>query len=805
MFRNHFVLAYRSLVKKKWFTAMNIGGLAIGMAASILILNYISFEYSYDKMHANGDQIYRVESNFYEGDVLTDEWPTASFGYAPAMKQHISGIKDFVRIDIRQPERIVRYENKKYRENSVVTTEPSFFTVFSFPLLKGNPKEALNGPNKVVITEPIAKKYFGNDDPMGKILTISTSTKTLKCEVSGVMEKLPKNSHFNHDFFISWETLPNWLKDFWYMHETYSYVLLEKGFDTKKIEASFPEMAEQYKTKAALKNKRWAITLNPLSEIHLSPQKQYERGTKGSQQTINILILAALAILIIAWINYINLTTASSLERAKEVGVRKVLGAFKNQLISRFMIEAVLVNLIALIIAALIVVISFSFFNLLIGKNISFVLYEEPLFWGVLVLIFILGLFFSGYYPAHLLSSVKPARILKGKFINSKKTGLVQQALVIFQFTVSLILICGSIIVYSQLKFMQDQSLGMNIDKTLAIKFPANAPDIKVKFPAFIREMRALPGIDNASISNAVPGMEVATFLSNHRADDETPQNRLYEMLSVDYNFIDTYKLQLAAGRGFSESHKNDQNNIVINEASVKALGFLHNEDALGKKIMLEGDNKAVQIIGVLKNYHQQGLNKSYTPIMLFIKDRIKWISSNYISIKMSNPNTVQINNQISALWTQFFPDSTYDSFFVDQYYKLQYGHDQRFGKLFALFTALAIFIASLGLWSLVLFTALLRTKEMGIRKILGATDGNLFINLSKEFLYLIGIAILIGLPISYLIMQNWLKNYAFKTDLNWWIFVLAGVLLLGIALITIMFQSYKVATKNPVDSLREE
>ncbi|MCL3779613.1 ABC transporter permease [Prolixibacteraceae bacterium JC049] len=802
MIQNYLLLAYRNLIKKKWFTLINISGLAIGMAIAILILNYVSFEYSYDQMHTNAERIYRVESQFYDGNVMSDDWPTASFGYAPAMKKHIPGIENYVRIDLNQRTQVVRYGNKKFRETKVVATEPSFFDIFTIPLVEGDVKTALEGPNKVVITQTAAKRYFGNDDPIGKILTLSSPNSTTKCAVTGIIESLPKNMHIDFDFFISWKSLPNWKNTTWYCHESYSYILLAPNVNPKKIEAQFPQMAETYKTGNALREKKWAITLNPLSDIHLTPQKQYEIETKGNQKAINTLIIVAIAILLIAWINYINLTTARSLERAREVGVRKVSGAFKKQLIFQFLLESFMVNLIAFAIAITIVVITFPLFSQLIGKEVTFVLMKQPLFWQSLLLFFTVGIFLSGFYPAFVLSSVKPVSILKGKFVHSASAGNVRKGLVVVQFAASLVLICGSIVVYAQLSYMQSQPLGVNIDQTLTIGLPAYSSNVYKNRAAFMEELHQMPGVSGETITNGVPGMEIATFCSNYRADDPAKQNKLYEMLTVTPNYLTTFDIEMITGRFFARDNKADVNRLVVNEAAVKQLGITSNEKAIGKKVFLEGQSVPVEIIGVVKDYHQRGLNNAYTPIMMILHAKMGWIPLKYFAMRIAGDNVHATVEKIKERWAHYFPNSSFDHFFVDQFYNQQYSQDRRFGYVFGLFALLATLIACLGLWALALFTSLFRTKEMGVRKVLGATTSNLFVNLSKGFIFLIGFAVTVGIPAAYLIMKNWLSNYAFKTNLQWWFFAIPVVMVISIALITISWQTLKTARNNPTDSL---
>lgn len=805
MFKNYLKIAFRNLLKNKLFTLINITGLVISMVVALLILNYVSFEKSYDKLHEKGDRIYRVESKFYEGENLTDHWATASFGYTSAMKENIPGIEDHTRIAINATEQMVSYGEQKARENSVVAAEPSLFDVFSFKLVKGDKSIALSEPNKVVISQLAASKYFKNENPLGKVLKFKTISSTIECEVSGVLENIPANSHFNYDFFVSWETQPNWMKDFWYLHETYSYVLLQPDVSPKSVEQAFPEMAEKYKTRDALKNKTWAIQLRPLTDIHLTAQLQYEREAKGNAKAINALVLIALAILIIAWINYINLSTSRSLERAREVGVRKVAGAQKQQLIIQFLTESTIVNVLALLISIGLFLAIIPSFNSFISKNVGFFILFMPQFWGLISAFLITGIILSGLYPSFVLSNVKPAVILKGKYLNSKKAGFVRKGLVIFQFAASLILICGTFIVYAQLKFMQNQPLGVDIDKTLIVKFPAKTDNLMEKVMSFKREVKALPDIENVTISNAVPGMEVAFFLSNRLYEDASRQNRLYEMQTVDYDFVDTYGLTIIEGRGFDKSFTNDVRNLVVNEESVKQLGFVNNADAIGKKVLLEGQQEPHQIIGVTENYHQQSLDKAYSPIMMIMYNSIGWIRPRYLSVKISSENIAVASTKIDQLWAQFFPESTFDYFFSDQFYDAQYSLDRKFATVFGLFALLAIGIACLGLWALALFAGLIRKKEMGVRKALGATNSSLFYSLSQEFIYLTLYAAVIGIPLAYFIMNEWVSSYAFQTEMKWWFFVAPVLVLVVIASITISYQTLKTAHSSAIESLKCE
>lgn len=806
MIANYWNSTYRSLMKRKGFSFINIFGLAIGMTSALLILTYVAFEFSFDKMHTKYKQIYRVESTFHEGDVLTDDWASSSFGYAPAMKENLAGIEDYTRIVCQlDPEQIVKYGELTLREGQVAYADSSFFRMFDFELLKGDRNKCLSMPRQVVITERIARKYFQDEDPIGKILIFNGNYDKVECEVTGVMEEMPSNSHIHYNFLISFKSLPKYMDNYWYKHEAYTYVRLDSPERKAEIEAEFPIMAEKYKTDEALKNKTWGVTLTPLADIHLTPQKGYETETKGNRSAMIALIFAAISILAIAWINYVNLTVARSMERAKEVGIRRVVGGFRKQLTTQFLFEALVMNLIAFILAVGLIEILLPYFNQLVGRTVTFSVWFTGYWWLVLVVAFVAGIFLSGYYPAVILLNCKPLTLLKGKFINSRSGERTRKVLVVVQYAASMILLCGTLIVFAQLNFMRNQSLGVKTDQILVIKFPGKVEDMNTRLEAMKKAIARLPLVHKVTFSGAVPGDEVATFLSNRRLNDALKQNRLYEMLPCDPDYIEAYGLQVVAGRGFSEDYGADIDKLVINETSARNLGFANNEEAIGERVAVECTDTPMQIIGVVKNYHQQALNKNYTPIMLIHKDQIGWLPQRYISVVIKSGDPRELVGQIEGIWKQYFADSSYDYFFLDQYFDHQYRQDEVFGIMIGCFTGLAIFISCLGLWVLVMFSCSTRTKEMGIRKILGATRMNLLYQLGKEFITLILIAVVIALPVAGFSMNNWLNHYAFRTGLEWWFFALPVVLMLFISFATVTFQTMKVILSKPARSLRYE
>ena len=806
MIGNYWNSAYRNLMKRKKFSFINIFGLAIGMASALLMLTYVTFEFSFDKMHTKYAHIYRVQSTFHEGEVLTDYWATSSFGYASAMKENLAGIEDYTRIATHlQPEQIVKYGELTLRENQIAYADPGFFRLFDFELLKGDKKTCLSMPRQVVITERIARKYFKDEDPICKILIFTGTYDKVSCEVTGVMKEMPSNSHIHYNFLISYASLPQYMQEYWYKHEAYTYVLLDSPERKAEIEKEFPVMAEKYKTEEALKNKTWGVSLIPLADIHLTPQIGYETETKGNRSAMIALIFAAVAILVIAWINYINLTVARSMERAKEVGVRRVVGAFRQQLIYQFLFEALVMNLIAFILAVGLIELVLPHFNQLVGRTVTFSVWFMDYWWILLVLVFIAGIFISGYYPALALLNRKPITLLKGKFLHSKSGDRTRQVLVVVQYTASMILLCVTLIVFAQLNFMRNQSLGVKTSQTLVVKFPGHTEGQNIKLEAMKKAIARLPLVHRVTFSGAVPGEEVATFLSNRRTNDALKQNRLYEMLACDPDYADAYGLQIVAGRSFSEEYGDDVDKLVINETAVRNLGFASNDEAIGELVTVECTDAPMQIIGVVKDYHQQALSKNYTPIMLIHKDKIDWLPQRYISVVMASGNPRELVSQVQEIWNQYFADSSFDYFFLDQFFDHQYRQDEVFGAMIGSFTGLAIFISCLGLWVLVMFSCSTRTKEMGIRKVLGASRWNLFYQLVKGFFQLILIAVVIALPVAWFSMNAWLSHYAFRTDLKAWFFIVPVLLMLFISFVTVAFQTMKIIMSKPARSLRYE
>lgn len=805
MFKNYLLIAIRNQLKRKVFSLINIIGLGVGMAASLLILNYVTFETSFDDMHENKEDIYRVTSKFYEGQVETEHWATSSFGYGTAMQNELPGISKMVRIALHEPEQMVSYQDIKYRERKVYYADSTFFDLFSFQLINGRADEVLSRPNTVVISRSAAHRFFKNEDPVGKMLKFRTQQASADLEVSGVFEDIPVNSNLQMDYLISWETLAPWIRDFWYFHEVYTFIEVESPEYVPIIERDFPALAEKYKTDAALKNKTWAIELEPLTDIHLLPAKPYERAVKGNAKVVNVLILVAIVIMLIAWINYINLTTARSMERAKEVGIRKVSGSTRRQLIHQFLIESMLVNLVALMITFTLLQVSFPTFNALTGKALSFSLWSDVSFWIWLIVVFLSGSVLAGLYPAFVLSSVKPIIVLKGKYNHSRGGGLLRKGLVVLQFVASMVLIAGTLIVYKQVSYMRQQDLGINISQVLSVQFPAHSPNMQMRITALQDRLATFPEVKGVTISGAVPGHQVGEHLANRKLEDNVNDTRLYEMLPVGYGFIETFELEVIAGRSFSRDYGGDIDRLVINERAARDLGFSNPSDAVGCRVMVETLTEPMEVVGVVKNYHHQSLQNGYTPIMMIMHDKISWLPATFISIKVDGVYARQTLNKVRKVWNDYFTDSTFDYFFLDSYFDEQYSADRRFGIIFIVFALLAVFIACMGLWGVAMYEGLLRTKEIGVRKVMGSSTLGIFILLARDFMNPVGLAVLLGAPLALYIMNIWLDQYAFRIAMSVWFLIVPAFILIVISMATLAGHTFKTASANPVDALKDE
>jgi len=804
MLKNILIVAWRNFSRHKSLTFIPITGLALGIAAFIVISGYTHFERSYDRMLGNSDSIYRVESRFYKNDQMTDDWATSTNGYATAMKKEFPEIADFTRINWNNSERVVRYGTIKYREAHVCFADSNFFQFFRYPLLTGDAAQVLKEPNTIVLSATTARKYFGGGNPIGKFLDINTVGDSYHCVVTGVFADVPANSTMRFSALVSWSTQKQWRRDFWYIHESYTFVRLASGVAPAQVEEKFPALAEKYKNGLSLRDLRWAIQLVPLADIHLRPVKQYEIETKGNGRAVRFLEMIAYIILLIAGINYIHLTTARAADRAKEIGIRKVSGAQAGQLIGQFLVESTLISGVALGVAVILIAGLRGPLMEFLGAG-SGVLYDRSLVIR-LVLTLVVMILLTGVYPALVLSRLKPVTILKGRYISSKRGVLSSRAMVVFQFTASLLLLAGVLAVYRQIRYMESEPAGVAMAQTLVLRAPVHTTDYMNAVRSFKTALQAIPGVEAVTGSGAVPGREVGEFAADRRYGALKTEERTYEMLRVDFDFIPTYGLKVLAGRAFDPTRPADSTGIVLNESAVRQLGWESPEEAIGKKVWLETlDQRPNEVIGVVQNYHQRSLQNDYTPVILFMDPALGWIPTQYYSVRIRPGYEQGVTAAARGMWERYFPESSYDFFFLDDFYNAQYRQDISFGRIFLLFCSLAIGIACMGLFGLTAHSTRRRTREIGVRKTLGATVPQLLALLVRESVWLILGCSVFGLPLAYLSIAGWLKNYAFRVELTWWQFGLPVLLLLVIALATIGVLVWRAARVNPVLMLRVE
>jgi putative ABC transport system permease protein len=807
MIKNFFKIAWRNIKRHKAYSIINILGLAIGIASCLLILQYVSFELSYENFQANKDRIYRVEQDRYDNGKLSTQWAAGAYAVGNSFKAAIPEIEDYVKV-VGNGRVTTDVKNQPLQIEKVYFTSSSFFSIFTYPLLAGNKANPLNEPFKAALSETTAKKIFGTTNVVGKSLLLNRKD---NYTITAVYKDAPVNTQLKPDLLLSYATYLKWTTDSsgngpenaWEWDGCLTYLLLHKGADPAVVEKKFIPIVEKGVGDDMKKyNSAVVYHLQPLTSIHLYSHYMMEPGENGDGKTVYLLLAIAFFIVVIAWVNYINLATARAITRAREVGVRKAVGSQRGQLIIQFLSESALLNGFALLLALIIVLIAIPGFNNLSGQHISLSLFSDGNFWIGLISLFITGVFFSGLYPAFVLSGFKPIEVLKGKLSGTKQSGLLRKSLVVFQFAASLFLLIGTVTVYQQIQYMRKQSLGINIDQTLVVSPPIVGVDstFMQKISAFKQELQQQSSIKNITVSTSIPGEPVGWNAGGIKlvGQDESKQKQ-YRVIGIDYDYIKTYGLKIIAGRPFDKSFGSDKHSVIFNQKGIEQLGFNKPSDALGKKIDFWGDQYTIE--GVAENFHQQSLREAYEPLILRLIPDV----NGSISIKTTAENAKQTITNVKAEWAKFFQGNTFEYFFLDDHFDEQYKADQRFGQVFGLFTSLAILVACLGLFGLASFTTLQRTKEIGIRKVLGASVGSILNLLYREFAFLLIIAFLIAAPLAWLTTSNWLQNYAFRINLQWTFFVLPFIAIIAIALITVSFQSIKAAVSNPAKSLRTE
>jgi putative ABC transport system permease protein len=807
MIKNYFKIAWRNMMHHKAYSGINILGLAIGIAACMLILQYVWFELSYENFQVKKDRIYRVQQDRYDNGKLSTQWAAGAFGVGNAFKDAIPEIEDYVKV-VQNGRVTTDVNNQPLKIEKVFFAGKSFFNIFTYPLVAGDKNTALKEPNTAALSETTARRIFGTTNVIGKRLELNRNS---NYAITAVYKDAPVNTQLKPDILLSYATFVKMTTDSsgngpetaWEWDGCLTYLLLRKDANPNVVEKKFPPIAEKF-VGADMKKYNSAVVykLQPLKDIHLYSHYMMEPDTNGDGKTVYLLLGIAFFIVIIAWVNYINLATARAITRAREVGVRKAIGSQRKQLVFQFLSESAVMNGIALVLALIIVIAAIPGFNTLSGQQISFSLFGQTQFWLSLTILFITGVFLSGLYPAFVLSGFKPIEVLKGNMGNTKQSSVLRKSLVVFQFAASLFLLIGTVTVYQQIQYMRKQSLGINIDQTLVVSAPIVGIDSTYlqKMTAFKEELSQNTAVKNITVSTSIPGEPVrwnAGGIKLVGADENTQKQ--YRVIGVDYDYMKTYSLKLIAGRIFSKSFGTDDSAVIFNRKAVQQLGFNKPEEALNKRIDFWG--RRYTIIGVTENFHQQSLREAFEPLILRLIPDV----NGYLSVKTDAVQASKTINAVKAKWTKFFPGNTFEYFFLDDHFNDQYKADQRFGQVFGLFTSLAILVACMGLFGLASFTTLQRTKEIGIRKVLGASVPSILKLLYREFALLLLIAFVIAVPLAWYTVSSWLQGYAFRIDIHWLYFALPFIFMIAIALITVSFQTIKAAIANPVKSLRTE
>lgn len=813
MLMNYLKMAFRNIIKRKGYTFLNIAGLTIGMTCCLLIFHYVSYEKSYETFNKEADNIVRLRLDNYQKGQLAWKSATVYPGIGPAMKRDFPEVERFCRLHDAEGLFTNLQTNVRFNETKGYFADPDALHILGINLLKGSAVDALNGPDKMVITESMARKYFRDEEPVGKRLGVKAIGLLQSYEVTGVIQDYPSNAHLDIQYLVSYKTLGKIARNQWGdttnesetsfgWYDFYTYLQLKPGTDLQQFETKFPAFCDRYMNNSEYNrtnNRKQELYLLPLRDVHLLSNVNQEAEVNGNGQAVSFLFLVAIFIIGIAWINYINLSTARSVERAREVGVRKVMGALRSNLISQFLIESLLLNMLALFLSLGLFLLLRPLFDQFIGKE-NMPIGITPYYWRLFFLLFLSGTLLSGVYPAFVLSGFQPITVLKGVFKNSIGGLVLRKGLITVQFMTSVVLIAGTIIVYQQVNFMRKQKLGVDIDRTIVLQGSTATLDSLYTgtFQPFKTELLQQPGIRNVTASTSVMSDEIYWTNSFVRVGPDNPTSVTLYILGVDEDFIPSYDLKLVAGRNYSNRYGTDNKAIVLNEKAVELLGFANNTVAIGGKVRRGRDT--LTVIGVATNYHHQGLQKAIEPMAM-----LPWEAREFYSVKVSSGNVTSTLSAIERSWHKYFPADPFSYSFLDESFGQQYKADMLFGKVFAVFAFLAIFIACMGLLGLSAYNVLQRTKEIGVRKVLGASTQTIILLLSRDFLKLVLLALVLAIPVGWYLMHSWLQDFAYRIGINWWVFGLAGLLAVLIALVTIILQSIKKVVESPVKSLRTE
>jgi putative ABC transport system permease protein len=808
MFRNYLKTAWRNLLKSKVFSLINILGLAIGLCCFLLISMYVVDELGYDKFHEKGNRIVRIHSDLrFGGTDLNLPVTPDIMGFT--LKKDYPQVEEYTRIYASGGSKLVKKGNDFLTEDDVAHADSTFFKVFTYPVVAGDVNTALNEPNTVVITESAARKYFGSTDAIGKTIETNDNTSTLY-KVTAVIRDMPRNGHFRYDMLFSMDNV-NYGWNNYLSHNFYTYLLLKPGVDYKALQKKFPEYIDRYvipqasqfmqiKSMAEFEKSgnKLVYSFIPMLDIHLYSQRQFEMRANGNIQFVYIFSAIALGILLIACINFMNLATARSANRAREVGIRKVLGTQRRQLIAQFLSESTMMTLIGMVLALGLAAAVLPLFNNVANKSLSM---KDILNWRLLPILvalpFVVGLV-AGSYPAFFLSAFQPIQVLKGKLRLGAKSGIMRSVLVVGQFALSIFLIIGTIVMLRQMNYIQTTNLGFKKDQVLVIN---GAYALGDKSEAFKNEVLNIPGVVSGTLSGFLPVSNSSRNDNTYSTEPVMTSNNGFNMQSwrIDHDYFKTMGMEIIKGRAFSREFGSDSTAVIINEATAKIMGY---EDPVGKKLYSIPDGQVLSwnVIGVVKNFNFESLRQDIGPLCFFLRR-----STGLASFKVEAAKIPGILKQVESKWKDMAPGMPFSHRFLDDSFDEMYRDEQRVSTLALTFAILAVIVACLGLFGLASFIAEQRTKEIGIRKVLGLSGRGIVRLLSKDFLKLVLIAFVVACPIAWFVMNIWLQDFAYRVNIAWWVFALAGLLALFIAMLTVSFQAVKSALANPIQSLRTE
>ncbi|WP_031530892.1 ABC transporter permease [Dyadobacter crusticola] len=790
MIDNYLKIASRNLWRHRGFSTINVLGLAIGMSACFLICLYVNFESSYDKFHSKSDRIFRIVTDIETSNETSHKG--SSWAYGPNMAKDFPEIETFVRLS--RVSFLVRKGDAKFQEEKTLFADSTLFKVFDFKLIRGNAHSALRAPLSIVFTETAAKKYFGEADPIGQ--TVLLDAEGLVANVTGVVQDLPLNSHIRANMFLSASTMKRYKPEAdndWAAFEPMTYLLLKPNTSAESLTAKFSDFLERHAGKIMAEQKlMYKISLEPLESVYL--QAEYVGWMeKGNASNVYIFTAVAVFTMLIACINFVNLTTARSVERAKEVGMRKVVGAGRWRIAKQFICESVLICLIAFFVSLILSAILIPHFDTLAGKEISHGIIDDFSFVVVFLVVSIVIGVLAGMYPALVLSSFQPASVLKGNFRNSGKGVFLRKALVVSQFAVSITLIIGTLIIFNQMQYMENKDLGFSKDQILVIDTDADPNKAVLQ-----KSLSTIKGALLTSRSSSIPGSRYQNAITQiESAGGDLQTGDLHELL-VDFDYISLFKLKILAGREFSEDFATDSARaMIINEAAAKLFGYSDPSLAVGKQFLQSGNEG--RIIGVVKDFHFRSLQESVQPLTMRIEPKY----CNLVSVKIAGGELPGTLKRIEEKWNLLMPNRPFSYFFMDEYFDRQYRAEEQFKALFMNFAFLTIFISCLGLIGLSAYATVQRKKEVGVRKVLGGSTASIVFLFYRDFLGLILIAFIIAAPVAYFLAEKWLDNFAYRTSISPWPFLLTAILTAFVAILTTSFQSIKAALEDPVQVLK--